>query len=151
MYQAIAEGRVQLEPGVGKIDCDRADAEWINPTQPGAGSAGPTNHDLQRLLLQANANRALWKSRREELLYQRESKQLEENIRLAGAAHARRTQEKLLAVPARAAAKGAMKPRAELERIVLEEIRLALAELGDVEASAPRPRRKGRPPATGGA
>lgn len=144
VHKAIAEGRIQLFRG--RVDRALADREWDENTVPPPDAGGTANGDGSPgpSLARARAVREVIKAKREQLAYERESKQVEETIRLAGAEQARRTQEALLAVPARIAPLAAMKPRAEVERIVAAEIRAALAGLAGVPRAAAAPARKRR-------
>jgi len=131
VYKAIAEGRIQLVQG--RIDLTTADREWAENSAPAgavpdgepAGAGAGSSYNRARTAWQ------VYRAQIAKLDYEQRSGRLvdAEAVRTAAFEEARRTREKVMALPARISPQLAQKTRAECARILTLELRRLLDEL----------------------
>ena len=133
VYKAIAEGRIQLVEGrINRLEADREWADSTAPPVPPSGG-GPVQPGTPATYNQVRTLQQFYRAQLAKLDYEERAARLvdAEKVKQAAFEQGRRTKEKILAVPARVApALAAAKTRAECARIVADELRRVLEELG---------------------
>lgn len=152
VYKAIAEGRIELVQG--RINRELADREWQSNTAPAEGSRGatarpenpapgvPVGCETNSPALTYNQARTAWqlyRARLAQLEYEERAGRLvdADKVKQAAFEHARRLQEKLLALPARLGPTLVGKSRAECTRLLEVALRQVLEQASGTAASSP--------------
>ena len=136
VHKAIAEGRIALVRG--RIDRDAADQSWAAtttppPDAPENGAEGALTFNRARTLSQ------MYRARILQLEFEEMAgRKLDAaRVRELAFAQGKAVQDELLSQPARVAHLGAMKSRAELERIIAADNREILERLARAAAGEP--------------
>lgn len=140
VQKALRSGRIVAEAN-GRIDVVRADELWSANTRSRLGSPGLYDTEAGRAYTQARLIIEHVRAKREKLEYEVEAGVLvsAEKVRADTFALARRTRDRVLAIPARLApVLAAISDPAECERLFAAELSRACEELTSVGVG-PRP------------